>query len=52
MKKKEELIEYYLKVERKQYSRDANKVAKQNFEIIWKELRDIIKRKKKLFFFK
>lgn len=51
-KKKEELIEYYLKVERKQYSRDANKVAKQNFEIIWKELRDIIKRKKKLFFFK
>ena len=51
-KKKEELIKYYLKVECKQYSRDANKVAKQKFENTWKKLRNLIKPEKKFLFFK
>ncbi len=50
-KKKDELIKYYFKVERKQYLRDGDKAAKQNFEGIWKELLSIVKPKKKIIFF-
>lgn len=50
-KKKKEMIEYYLKIERKQYLRDGDKVARQNFEGIWKEFLSIIKPKKKYIFF-
>lgn len=50
-KEKKELIGYYLKVECKQYLREGNEVAKQNFDSIWKELRNIIKPKKKMLLF-
>lgn len=46
-KRKKEMINYYLKVERKQYVREGDKVARQNFERVWKELLNIVKTKKK-----
>lgn len=50
-KTEKELIGYYLKVECKQYLRDADKEAKQNFKSVWKELKNIIKSKKRFLFF-
>lgn len=50
-KRKKEMIEYYLKVECKQYLREGEKSAKKNFESVWKELIHIAKPKKKFIFF-
>lgn len=48
-KKKEEMIKYYFKVERKQYLREGKKEARKKFEDKWKELKEITKLKKKIF---
>jgi len=50
-KKKEEMIDYYLRIERKQYLKEGDRVARQNFESVWKEFFSIIKPKKRFIFF-
>jgi len=45
------MIDYYLRIERKQYLKEGDRVARQNFESVWKEFFSIIKPKKRFIFF-